>query len=74
MFERQLRDLSTGIASGRKDEFGKLTVSINSMISSMRVLIEQLRLFRKSVLIRKCCIRYFGHASAVSEISKAIRR
>ena len=34
-------DLSMSFKSERKDELGKLTNSINSMISSMRMLIEQ---------------------------------
>lgn len=34
-------DLSSSPSSNRKDELGKLTGSINSMISNMRVLIEQ---------------------------------
>jgi len=68
-------DLSTGIASGRKDEFGKLTVSINSMISSMRVLIEQTKAVSEKVYSSANVVSDIsGHASAVSgEISKAIQ-
>ena len=68
-------DLSTNFNSRRKDELGKLAGSINSMVSSMRALIERTISVSEKVTFSAYAVSSTSeHVSAVStEISKAIQ-
>jgi HAMP domain-containing protein len=68
-------DLSMSFKSERKDELGKLTNSINSMISSMRMLIEQTKNVSEKVSSSANVVSSTsGHVSSIfNEISRAIR-
>lgn len=68
-------DLSSNITSKRRDEFGKLTASINIMISSMRALIEQVRNVSDNVFASANTVSASSEhaAMATNEISKAIQ-
>jgi methyl-accepting chemotaxis protein len=68
-------DLTVRLKSLRKDELGKLTLSINSMIASMRALIE--KTFSVSEKVTSSAFEVSstsGHVSAISaDISRAIQ-
>lgn len=68
-------DLSMSFKSERKDELGKLTNSINSMISSMRMLIEQTKNVSEKVSSSANVVSSTsGHVSSIfNEISRAIQ-
>lgn len=68
-------DLSSNLHSNRRDEFGKLTISINSMISNMRALIEQTIGVAEKVSSSAFTVSFTSDRVSVAstEISKAIQ-
>lgn len=65
-------DLTVSPVSRRKDELGVLTKSINSMISSMRILIEQT--MNTSQKVAESAVTVAGTSDQVSNISRDISR